>query len=282
VEFHVFVLVLLAAAMHATWNALIKIDGDRFTVVCWLAIVQSTIVLVVAPFLEMPSGVVWFWIILSGALHAAYKIFLSQAYQHGDLSQVYPLARGTAPLLTTLVAFLFLAEDLPKLTVLGILVIGLGIISMAFKGGQPGQRLQTKTIILALCTSLLITSYTTVDGYGARLAVSPHSFFVYMHMVDGVIMISAMVLFRRKTALSVLGQEWKRCALGGFFSVGAYWIAIWAMTKAPIAAVAALRETSVLIAVIIGVVFMKEKLTVWRCAAVAMILFGVVLLRVGS
>ena len=265
--------------MHATWNALIKIDGDRFTVVCWLAIAQSLIVLMVAPFLAIPTGPVWFWIVLSGALHSAYKIFLSQAYQHGDLSQVYPLARGTAPLLTTLIAFLFLSEGLPQTTVLGIVVIAAGIISMAFKGGQPGQSLQVKTVALVLITSLLITSYTVVDGYGARLAISPHSFFVYMHLIDGVIMATALTLFRRETAVSLLRVEWQRCAAGGLFSVGAYWIAIWAMTKAPIAAVAALRETSVLIAVIIGVVFMKEKLTLWRITAVTLILFGVVLLR---
>jgi drug/metabolite transporter (DMT)-like permease len=278
-EFHVFILVLIAAAMHATWNALIKIDGDRFTIVCWLAVAQSFFVLLVAPFVAMPSGEVWVWIVLSAALHAAYKIFLSQAYQYGDLSQVYPLARGTAPLLTTLVAFLFLSEELPLMTVFGIVVIATGIVSMAFKGGQPGQKLQTKTIILALMTSLLITSYTTLDGYGARLAISPHSFFVYMHLVDGVIMVSAMTLARRTTAVSLFKLEWKRCIVGGALSVGAYWIAIWAMTKAPIAAVAALRETSVLIAVIIGVVFLKEKLTIWRVAAVTMILTGVVLLR---
>jgi drug/metabolite transporter (DMT)-like permease len=231
------------------------------------------------PFVSLPSGTVWFWIVLSGALHAAYKIFLSQAYQHGDLSQVYPLARGTAPLLTTLLVFILLSESLTWMSLVGIIVIAIGIMSMAFKGGQPGQKIAFKTILLALITSVMITSYTTVDGYGARLAGSPHSFIVYMHIIDGVIMVAALSLFRGRQAVPLIRQEWKRCALGGFFSVASYWIAIWAMTKAPIASVAALRETSVLFAVMIGVVFMGEKLTAWRMISVALILGGIILLR---
>jgi drug/metabolite transporter (DMT)-like permease len=279
-ELYVFAIVILGAALHASWNALIKISGDRFTVICWLALFQTGVAIAALPFVPMPSGQIWFWVIASGALHSAYKIFLSQAYQHGDLTQVYPLARGTAPLLTTLIAVVVLSETITLWSLAGVVTIAFGIMSMAIKGGQPGGSIATKTVVLALITSVLISSYTTVDGYGARLAGSPHTFIVYMHVFDGLIMGTALLLFRKRTAVSLLKLEWRRCAVGGFFSVASYWIAIWAMTKAPIASVAALRETSVLFAVVIGVVFMGEKLTFWRAFAVVLILVGVVLLRI--
>ena len=273
----VFFVVLLAALMHAAWNAVIKERGDRFFSISTLGVAQGLISLVMLPFVSVPSGATWAWIIASAALHTGYKLFLIRAYTAGDLGQVYPLARGTAPLLSSFIALVFLHETLGPFLWMGVATLCAGIALMSFKGGGAGA-LDLKASLWALGTSLFITGYTVVDAVGARGASSAASYVVWMFVFDGLAIAAVYAAVRRGRIIAV-ARELPVGFLTATLSLGAYWLIIWAMTKAPIGAVAALRESSILFAVAISVFLLKERASHWRIASAAMILAGVILMR---
>lgn len=273
----VFFVVLLAALMHASWNALIKGRGDRFFSISTLGVAQGLISLAGLPFVSVPSGATWFWILASAALHTGYKLFLIRAYTAGDLGQVYPLARGTAPLLSSVIALVFLHETLGPFLWMGVATLCAGIALMSFKGGSAGA-LDIKASLWALGTSLFITGYTVVDAVGARGAASAASYVIWMFVFDGLAIAIVYAAVRRGRVVAVM-RELPVGFLTATLSLGAYWLIIWAMTKAPIGAVAALRESSILFAVAISVFLLKERASNWRLASAAMILAGVILMR---
>ena len=277
----VFFAVLAAAIMHAAWNAMIKQRLDRFLSISLMSFAMGLLSLACLPFVAIPQGITWFWIILSALLHTGYKIYLIRAYDSGDLAQIYPLARGAAPLIMALAGVLLLSEILSPTMATGIIVLCVGIGLMAARGGVQLERLSGLAISNALITSLFIAGYTLTDGIGARTAPTASSYAVWMFAIDGFWMaLFCMVMRGRQAFVSVL-PEWRSGLVTGALSLGAYWIVIWAMTKAPIAAVAALRETSILFAVLISVVFLKERLTGWRSLACLLIVAGVIVLRMG-
>jgi drug/metabolite transporter (DMT)-like permease len=277
----VFFAVLAAAVMHAAWNAVIKQRLDRFLSISLMSFSMGGLSLICLPFVAVPQGFTWFWIILSALLHTGYKIYLIRAYDSGDLAQIYPLARGTAPLITAAVGVLLLSEVLSGTMVAGIVVLCLGIGLMSARGGANLERLSGHAIVNALITSLFIAAYTLTDGIGGRTAPSASSYAVWMFAIDGLWMALFCMMVRGPKAFASVLPEWKSGLVTGALSLGAYWIVIWAMTKAPIAAVAALRETSILFAVIISVLFLKERLTKWRLIASLLIIAGVIGLRLG-
>lgn len=279
--FEVFGAVIAAALMHAGWNAMIKQRLDRFLSISLMSFSMATLSVACLPFFAVPQGVTWLWIVLSAALHTGYKIFLIRAYDAGDLAQVYPLARGSAPLLTAIFGYLLLGEALSPLMASGIVVLCLGIWLMSARGGSALAKLDRKAIGYALVTSCFIAAYTLVDGIGGRSAVSASSYAVWMFAVDGVWMAMFCMMVRGPASFLAVLPQWKSGLVTGALSLGAYWLVIWAMTKAPIAAVAALRETSILFAVIISIFVLKEQPTVWRIVASALIVAGVVVLRAG-
>lgn len=273
----IFLVVLLAAFMHAAWNAIIKDRGDRFFSISTLGVAQGVIALCLTPFVGVPEKAVWGWIAASSALHTGYKLFLIRAYTAGDLGQVYPLARGSAPLLSSLIALLLLGETLGPFLWAGVLTLCAGIALMSFKGGIA-RALDQSAVFWALGTSLFITGYTIVDAVGARAAVSAATYIVWMFVFDGLAIALVYAGVRRGLVTSVL-RELPVGVLTACLSLGAYWLIIWAMTKAPIGAVAALRESSILFALAISVLFLKERASVWRIASAIMILAGVALMR---
>jgi drug/metabolite transporter (DMT)-like permease len=277
----VFLAVLAAALMHAGWNAIIKVRLDRFLSISLMGLAMGSISLALLPFVEVPQGITWLWILASAALHTGYKLFLIRAYEAGDLGQVYPLARGAAPLLTALAGFLLLDDVLTPLMTAGIVVLSLGIGVMSLRGGRTLAALDRHAVASALATSLFIAGYTLTDGVGARGAHSASSYAVWMFLIDGFWMASFCLMLKGPGAFFTMAREWKSGLVTGGLSFAAYWIVIWAMTKAPIAAVAALREVSILFAVAISVVLLKERLTGWRTAAALLIVAGVVALRTG-
>ena len=275
----VFLAVLAAAALHAGWNAVVKVGLDRFLSVTLISVAAGAVALLCLPFVEMPRGTVWFWLVASAVLHTGYKLFLVRAYDAGDLGQVYPLARGTAPLIVAVFSLLMLSEGLSTTDLLGIAVLVAGVWLMAMRGGRSVERLDRPTVLFAVGTSCFIASYTLVDGLGARQAVSASSYALYLFALDAVLIGLLCAIVRGPSALLQLRSAWKSGAAGGAMSLGAYWIAIWAMTHAPIATVAALRETSVLFALVIATFGLKEKLTLWRLSAGLAIAAGMLLMR---
>ena len=272
----VFLAVLGAALLHAGWNAVVKVGMDRFSSVLLLGLVQGGIALLLLPVFGLPPAPAWPWAVGSAALHSGYKIFLIRAYGHGDLSQVYPLARGTAPMIVAIAGALFLGEALGPLRIAAILAIAGGIMLMA---GGGGQGLSRTALLWALGTAAFTAGYTLADGIGARVAGEASAFTVLLFVFDGLFMLGFGLVARGGRAIAALAPAWRSGIAAGAMSLGAYWIASWAFTRAPLALVAALRETSVLFAMLIAVLLMGEPIAPRRWAAAGLILAGIVLMR---
>ena len=275
----VFLAVLAAAAMHAAWNALLKVQGDRFALVLLMSFGMGVAAAPLLPFAAVPQGVTWVWIAASICLQNGYKYYLTRAYETGDFAVAYPLARGTAPLLTTLGSAVLLGEVPGAMAVLGIVLLCCGMLMMSLRG--RGQGFGGRSVVFALSTSAFIAAYTLTDGAGARSAVDGVSYVVWLFVVDGVLSLGLCAAVRGRRAMSIALDQWKIVLGGGFLSALAYGIAIWAMTKAPIAAVAALRETSILFAMILSAVLLGEKISRRRAVAALVIVAGVLALRLG-
>lgn len=273
-------LILLAALLHAVWNALLKSNEDRLSMMAFVAGSGSLMVLPLLPFVPVPSWEVWKILILSLVLHTGYKVFLIKAYTHGDMGQVYPLARGTAPAIVTLAGFFFLGEELPALSTLGIFLIIAGIVSLAWrsKNGPRGAS-DPRAVLYALGTSAFIAAYTLNDGLGGRTAETASAYVIWLFALDGI-SITLIALWRRGPSLLRPQRAWLIGAAGGAASTVAYWLVIWAMSIAPLGPVAALRETSVVFGALISGLILKEGLG-WRAViAAAIVAAGVILLKV--
>jgi drug/metabolite transporter (DMT)-like permease len=278
VETFVFLAVLAAAAMHAGWNALVKTGLDRTTSILLLALIQSAISLLLLPFFALPLAASWPWIALSALLHTGYKIFLIRAYAHGELSQVYPLARGSAPVIVAIVGVLVLNETMTATKLAAVLAIGLGVIAMSMRSGAV-EAIPRKALLFALGTALFTASYTLVDGVGARFSGTASGFTLWMFVGDGILMTLYAYSVRGRALFSQARANLGSGVAAGALSLGSYWIAIWAFTQAPIALVAALRETSVLFAMLIAVFWLGERAGPQRWIAAGLIVGGVILIR---
>lgn len=231
------------------------------------------------PFTAFPTEDVWRIIALSMLFHIGYKLFLVQAYTHGDYGQVYPLARGLAPAFMTLAGFLFLGEHLALNTTMAIGIIVIGIISLAWRKGVPGLEGQHHGIYYAIGTAIFIASYSLNDALGGRTAPSPHIYIIWSFLLDGLL-ITLVAWWRRGNALFHPRREMVTGAAGGVMSIIAYWIVIWAMSVSPVGPVAALRETSVVIAALISGYLMKEGLGTRAIIAACIVVTGIIMLKV--
>lgn len=272
--------VLAAAAMHAGWNAVVKVGLDRFSSIVLLSLVQSGLALLLLPLTPLPAPAAWPWLMTSALLHTGYKIFLIHAYEHGDLSQVYPLARGTAPLIVAVVGAPLFGETITATTSLAVVSIGVGVIVMSLKGAKGLSSIPCRALGYALGTATFTACYTIVDALGARLSESASAFTMWMFVGDGIGMVMFAVATRGRRAFVALAPAWRGGLPAGAMSLACYWIAIWAFTVAPITLVAALRETSVVFAMLIAVLVLKEPAGPWRWTAASLILAGVVLVRI--
>jgi drug/metabolite transporter (DMT)-like permease len=228
----------------------------------------------------LPAASAWPWVIGSGILHCGYKLFLVRAYDHGDLGQVYPLARGSAPLIVALVGAAFLGEQLQPASVVAIAAIATGVILMSFRGGRGLEQASATAIAYALGTACFTAAYTLTDAVGARLAATASGFTMAMFIVDGACMLGFTLGARGAASLRAFAPAWRPGVIAGLLSLGSYWIAVWAFTRAPVALVAALRETSVLFAMLIGTFIFREPTNRWRWSAGGLILCGIILMRV--
>lgn len=275
----VFLLVLGSALMHAAWNALVKADGDRLALIKVLSATQLVLSLCLLPFVAAPAAESWPYLAASSILGTAYMLSLNQAYHAGDLSFVYPLARGIAPLLVAIISVVLLGDPLSRTSRIAILLIGLGIISLALTRGAAGIR-DPRPVLLALGTGGLIAAYTIIDGLGARASGSAHGYVVWVFLVMALLTIAGIHLLQRGPRVAVRSRSWRMGVVAGVMSYATGWVVIWAFTLAPIALVSALRETGTVFAVLIGVVVLKERLNLARLASIAAALVGTTLLKV--
>ena len=277
----VFAMVLGAALLHAAWNALVKVHGDRLVLIAIMQISQVAVALAVVPFVAFPTPESWPYIFASTALNTAYFLFLISAYRYGDLSHVYPMARGSAPLIVAVLSVAVVGEILSDQALLSVGLIALGIMSLTLTRGAQGFR-DPRAMLYALGTGVLIAGYTVVDGLGARFAESAHSYTFWVHLLNGIPITLLALYLRRGQVSSSVRTSWKLGVLAGLISLLAYWIVIWAMTQAPLALVSAVRETSMVFAVLFGVFFLKERLNLARLASTGLTLIGTVMLKMSK
>jgi drug/metabolite transporter (DMT)-like permease len=274
-------LVLLAAALNAGWNAVIKVSGDRIASMAVVTMFGSLVSLLVLPFVGLPDPASWPLLALAIIIHTAYHFALPTAYNYGDLGQVYPIARGSAPLLVTSGAFVFAGEALGPIPLLGIIFLAAGVMALAFDRGT-GLTRNPRAVLLALGTGLVIASYTLVDGMGGRRAGSAMSFAVCLTIGDGLLTILIALIWKAKAIRQVARSNLTPAVLAGGMQVGSYWIIIVAMAFAPLGMVSALRETSVLFAALISTFILNEGFGVWRFVSAGMIACGIGLTRYRS
>lgn len=273
----VFAAVLLAAVMHAGWNAIIKTGLSKQTSMFLLSVGHGLIGLAVAVTHPLPDREVWFWILGSGLIHMAYQLFLAYAYEQGDLSRVYPIARGAAPMAVLVVSVLFLADPLSRGELAGVLVLGFGIALMArgiFSNGENRRLLP-----FALGSAAATAGYTLADGLGARASGAPLAYVGWLMIASAVFYTPAVIALRGRGVLVASRRAWVLGMVAAAGSFGAYAIAVWAMTVAPIALVGALRETSILFALALGWAVFGERIDRGKLMAATLIVTGVVLTR---
>ncbi len=274
----VFAAVLLAAALHATWNAIVKGSGDKYSSMTAVVMGHVPLALLALPFSPMPAPSSWSYLIGGVVLHTGYQLFLMLSYRMGDLTQVYPIARGIAPMLVALVSVLFLNVDLSSTELIAIMIIGTGIMSLVFVRGSDGLH-NANAAMMAVGTGCFIAAYSLVDGLGAREAGTALGFYAWLTIINALAFMAIMRFAKPGTVTDVVTKHARFALLGGGASFLAYALAIWSFTQAPIALVTAVRETSIIIALFIGVFFLGERLNLLKLCSTAMTILGVLLLR---
>tara|TARA_B100000029_G_scaffold17647_1_gene18039 strand:- start:681 stop:1523 length:843 start_codon:yes stop_codon:yes gene_type:complete len=274
----VFTSVIFAAFLHAVWNGMVKNYGDKVISVSAIVFGHVPAAILVMLFLPLPTLESVPYIILSALIHQGYQYYLISAYKVGDLTRVYPIARGSGPIIATLISIIFLSLLISKIQILSIFLICFGIIILGLFGKSTLKN--NKAIVYSLATGFFIGSYSLVDGYGARISLSPLSFLGCSFILNA--MIFPFVL-KSMNYSNVFNNVIKKAKVifwvGGTISYIVYGIIVWCFTKAPIPIVGALRETSIIFALLIGYLFLKEKLNVTKIISISLIFIGVVLLK---
>jgi drug/metabolite transporter (DMT)-like permease len=276
----VFLAVLLAALLHATWNALVKGGGDKHASMAVVVIGHLPVALVLLPFVPVPEAAGLRWLFAGIALHLGYQLFLIAGYRAGDLTQVYPIARGSAPLIVAAVSIGLLGVTLARLEVLAIGLIAAGILSLALVRRADGTR-NPRAVAMALGTGGFIAAYSLVDGIGAREAGTALGYWTWA-VIGNAVLFCVWTAAARPGLLRRLPRDRRLVRtglIGGTASFVAYGIVIWAFTLAPIALVTALRETSIVFALLIGVGVFGERLDLAKVASTMITIVGAGLLR---
>ena len=280
----IVLIVLCAAMLHASWNAMIKSGGDKAVDTALLTIAGAVIALPLLIWVGLPTRDAWPYLLASLIIHVGYYIALVEAYRHGELGLTYPIMRGFAPLLVALGSGVFIGEVPSPAAWLGIIGIAVGVALVGL--AHPGEALHhRRALLFAFVNAGLIAIYTIVDGVGVRASGGALRYVLLLFVLDGFLY-PGLVWWRRSPAaraalVAYARQRWPVATLGGGASIGAYGIALWAMTRAPVASVAALRETSVLFAALLGTVLLKERFGLQRALGTCVIVAGVMALRFG-
>ncbi len=268
--------VLLAALLHAGWNAMVKGGGDALHDTAGIIVGAMAIGLPFLFVVPLPAAAAWPFIVASVTVHLAYYWLMISAYRVGDLSLVYPLMRGVAPLITAVAGIAVLGETPPAVAWLGMLLVSGGVFLLGYRalGHAPSRA----AVVFALSNAAVIALYTLIDGHGARVSGNAWSYIVWLFVLDGIPFSLWMLATRRASFVAHLRGRSLRALAGGALSAAAYAISVWAMTQAPVALVASLRETSVLFAALLGARLLGERLSARRWSGVASVL-GVLALK---
>jgi drug/metabolite transporter (DMT)-like permease len=275
----VLLIVLFGAFLHASWNAIVKSSGDKFFAAASVTGAAGFIALFIVPFLPMPNSVSWVYILMSTVTQTFYMSLVAAAYKSGDMSEAYPIMRGTPPLLVALVSAPLVGEVMGWKSWLGIVFICSGVLAMALEARRRNRGTSSRTAMLALTNAGFIAGYTIIDGLGVRASGAPLSYTLWLFVINAV-PLAGWALYREPDRfISYMRNRWRPALIGGVGKLGSYGLALWAMTMAPIAVVAALRETAILFGMIISAVVLKEKVGLPRFAAAALIVLGAITLR---
>jgi len=286
-EGSVVTIVLLAALLHASWNALVKAGPDKYLTTLLVACGAGAVSLPLLPFAAMPHAASWPWLTASACCQVIYYRLLAAAYKHGDMSQAYPLMRGAAPLLVTLASVPLLGERLHWRQDIAVMLICGGVLTLTIlRGASVGadtaanRDARRRATAYALLNAAVIAAYTMIDGVGVRKSGAPASYTMWLFGLTAVLLLLCST--RRWHELPAYARTHLRAMLlGGFGTLASYGLALWAMTQAPVAAVAALRETSILFAALLAALFLREKLAPGRILAITLIACGAIVMRLG-
>jgi drug/metabolite transporter (DMT)-like permease len=267
--------VLTAALLHAVWNAMMKSGGVPEFSIAAFQLVGGLICLAIMPFVPLPDRESWPMILASVIIHNVYYLTLAQAYRAGDLSQVYPLFRGLAPVMVAGAAALVAGERLSPGIWIGVVLVSLGISSLALFG-----RMSTPSLLWGLATSMLIAMYTVVDGLGVRAAGNSLSYIVWLFAFEGVPIVCLLLVLRRTAWVSYIKANANGVIAGGIAASTAYALVIFAMSLGAMAVVSSLRETSVIFAAVIGSLFLKEPFGTARIRAAILVAAGIIVMKI--
>ena len=274
----VVVLVLFAALLHASWNALVKSSPDKFLDIVLVTSGSAVFCVVALPFIALPMPASWPYVAASVVIHIVYFVLIGAAYRSGDMSHAYPLMRGLPPLLVALLSGPLIGEQLSAGEWGGILLICGGILGLLLVEGRSGGMSRASTGF-ALVNAVAIAGYTLVDGTGVRLSAYPVAYTMWIFLLTAPPILAWALLRRRAGVVVHVRARWHLALIGGACTLGAYILVLWAMTQAPIAMVAALRETAIVFATGLSVVVLKERFGWGRPAAAAVILLGVIAIK---
>jgi len=274
----VFIAVILAAFLHAVWNAMVKKGDNKYVSLTAIVLGHVPISIIVIFFTPVISIQSIPYIFISAIFLTGYEWCLLSAYRLEDYTKVYPIARGTAPIFIVTLSLLLFGVSISKFELMGILAISFGIIILSFQNNRNFKNYSA--VVYALSTGLFISFYSISDGYGGRVSDSPLNYTAWLMILNAVIFSILLIIMKKPGVIKkVLNEEKKILFIGGTLSFTVYATIVWAFTQAPVPLVAALRETSIIFALFIGSLFLKEKFTFFKATAVLTIFFGVILLK---
>ncbi len=274
----VFIAVILAAFLHAVWNAMVKKGDNKYVSLTAIVLGHVPISIIVIFFTPVISAQSIPYILISAVFLSGYEWCLLSAYRLEDYTKVYPIARGTAPIFIIIISLFLFSLNISKFELIGVLVISFGIIILGLQNIRTFKNYSA--IMYTLGTGLFISCYSITDGFGGRLSASPLNYTAWLMILNAVIFPILLIIMNKQEAVKkVFREEKKIFFIGGTLSYIVYGTIIWAFTQAPVPLVAALREISIIFALLIGAIFLNEKLNILKISAVLTIFFGVILLK---
>lgn len=277
----VVLIVLFAALLHASWNVIVKSGTDKYLSAVMVSGAAGLIAVVFLPFVPLPASASWPYMFTSTVFQVIYMFLVAAAYSNGDMSLAYPLMRGTPPLLVALVSGPLIGEVLGTEQWLAVGLISVGVLVMALGRSQAiiAGRNTTRTVIIALVNALFIAGYTLVDGVGVRVSGNAVSYVLWAFLFNAIPVVSWGIWTYRGQLLTHIKQRGHLTIIGGAGTLGSYGLALWAMTMAPVAMVAALRETSILFGVMLSLILLREQISAKRLLGAVLIVGGTMMMR---
>ena len=278
-DINVFMAVMSAAILHSAWNGMVKKHKDKVISVSAIVFGHVPIAIVVMLFVPLPTVESVPYIIFSAIIHQGYQWYLISAYKFGDLTKVYPIARGTGPIIATLISIGLLGVLISKFQIVSIILIFFGIVLLGLLSENSIKN--NKVTFYSLATGLFIGLYSLIDGYGARVSLSPLGFLGWSFVLNALIFPFTLKFMNYSNVFIRVMKEAKHIFwFGGTVSYIVYAIIVWSFTKAPIPLVGALRESGIIFSIIVGIFFLNEKISTYKVISIVLIFLGVVGLKI--